>query len=107
MSMKMDKPVELRKVGPARRTSQPRSDITVAVQMRWNTLFERQGLLRDDIQRGKECLRQVQAQLAETRSRAEDWPMYERRCGENCLPDLTESIVVNRRVERFLAGWLK
>jgi hypothetical protein len=37
----------------------------------------------------------------------EDWPKYEYRCGVDCLPELTETLQVQRRVERFLRGWLR
>ncbi len=76
-------------------------------ELRWSTLLGQQELLREEIKRGTECLAQVQAELAESRSRLEEWPTYEKRCGRNCLPSLTETVRVNRRVECFLTGWLK
>jgi len=75
--------------------------------MRWNALLGQAELLRDEIKRGKECLAHAQTDLAESRSRLEEWPTYERQCGGNCLPCLTESVSVNNRIERFLTGWLK
>lgn len=74
--------------------------------LRWHGLLGQQDLLRDEIQRGNECLQQVRKRLAESRSVLEDWPSYEERCGVNALPGLTESVLINKRIERFLASWL-
>ena len=76
------------------------------LELRWNTLLGQKDLLRDEITRGKESLAQAQKELAESRSRLEEWPTYEERCGARCLPCLTESVADNRRIERFLNGWL-
>ena len=73
----------------------------------WHTLQGEETLLRDQILRGKECLVQVQRELAERQDLLEEWPTYETRCGVNCLPQLTESVPRNERVERFLSDWVQ
>ncbi len=70
-------------------------------------LTEEKDLLRDHIKRGTEALDQARSVLAESRARLEAWPTYEQRCGVNCLPQLTETVLVNRRIQLFLTGWLK
>jgi hypothetical protein len=84
-----------------------RSQEDLGVEMRWNALLGQHELLREEIRRGKECLKSTQAELAESRLQLEEWPAYEKRCGERSLPGLTESVMANRRMERFLTGWLK
>ena len=77
------------------------------MEMQWNALLGQQDLLLEEIKRGEECLEQALAELADTTSRLEEWPSYEKSCGRNCLPCLTELVSSNRRIERFLTGWLR
>jgi hypothetical protein len=79
----------------------------ITAGVRWNALLGQQDLLREEIRRGRECLKHAQAGLAESRRQLEEWPTYEKRCLQECLPSLIESVLANRRVERFLTGWLK
>jgi hypothetical protein len=103
----MERPAALRGAEPARSANQQERQTALTQEMRWNALLWQQDLLGEEIKRGKECLERAQTQLAESRSQLEEWPAYERRCGENYLPGLTESVSVNKRIERFLTGWLK
>lgn len=80
---------------------------SVALEMQWNALLGQEELLREEIRRGNECLAQARSELTESRSQLEEWPAFERRCGGHSLPRLTESVVANRRVERFLNAWLR
>jgi hypothetical protein len=83
-----------------------RQPTALELELRWNTLLGQEDLLREEIARGKQCLAQARKELADSRSRLEEWPTYEDRCGVHCLPCLTESVARNRRIERFLNGWL-
>ena len=74
-------------------------------RLRW--LLGQEDRLRDEIQRGRECLDQASKRSAEQRAMLEEWPMYEYRCGVDCLPGLTTTLHIHRRVERFLRGWLR
>jgi hypothetical protein len=76
-------------------------------KLRLDKLHQDRENLRDDIKRGKECLDKAQQAVAESRVRLEEWRTYEQRCSLNCLPPLLESLLANRRVERFLKGWLR
>jgi hypothetical protein len=107
MQATMERPVELKVAEPVKRANHHGHQTALALEMQWNALLGQQDLLRDEIKRGKECLAHAQTELAGSRSLLEDWPAYERRCGENCLPSLTESVSVNERIERFLTGWLQ
>ncbi len=78
----------------------------LARELQWNSLLGQQDLLREEINRGKECLKMARTELAESQSRLEEWPAYERQCGVHCLPGLTGAAWANKRVERFLTGWL-
>lgn len=76
-------------------------------ETQWHALLGQQNLLEEKIRQGRECLAHAQAKLAESQSRLEDWPVFEQKCGNNCLPWLTESVCENQRVEQFLAKWLE
>jgi hypothetical protein len=70
-------------------------------------LMGQEDRLRDEIKHGRECLDQARKRLAEQRTILEEWPRYEYRCGVDCLLELTETLQAQRRVERFLRGWLR
>lgn len=107
MNEKIEASSNSKPAAPAKPAISAAPHTSVALEMQWNALLGEQDLLREEIRRGKECLLQTQSELAESRSQLEEWPAYERRCGGHCLPRLTESVAANRRVERFLNGWLK
>jgi|ERR1051325_4435247 hypothetical protein len=71
------------------------------------SLLEQCERLRSELKRGKEYLAQIQHDLAEGRLSLEDWPAYERNCGQNPLAQLTKSVMLNERMEAFLTGWLE
>ena len=96
-----------RQAGPTRGANETEQDGVLAREVRLNALLRQEHRLRDEIQRGRECLEQAKQRLAECQATLEDWPLYEKRCGANCLPGLTEAVRLNKRVERFLTGWLK
>jgi len=79
----------------------------LALQERWNSWLLEREVLREEIKRGRECLAQVQEELAKTRAGLEDWVLYERQCGKNPLFSSTESLGARERVEQFLPGWLR
>jgi len=78
----------------------------LALQERWNSWLLEREVLREEIKRGRECLAQVQEELAKTRAGLEDWVRYERECGKNPLFTSTESLGAKERVKEFLPGWL-
>ncbi len=78
----------------------------LALQEQWDTLFAQREQLRIELRRGGELLEQVQEELATQRACLEDWPLYERVCGHNPLPDYMQSLLVKERMEQFLPGWL-
>jgi hypothetical protein len=79
----------------------------LVLQERWNSWLAQREVLREEIKRGKECLQQVQEDLAATRASLEDWARYERQCGKNPLFSSTQSLGARERVEQFLPGWLR
>jgi hypothetical protein len=97
-------PLNLR---PASHAAGEEPPTALALEMRWNALLGQQDLLREEIKRGKESLRQAQTSLTERRSMLDEWPTYEKRCGTNCLPALTASVSADERIELFLTGWLE
>ena len=74
---------------------------------RWNAEQDRCERLRTEIKRGKEYLEQVKEDLAEQRARLEEWPAYERSCGQNPLAHYTQALMVNERIAAFLPDWLE
>jgi len=70
------------------------------LQMQWHRL-------REELERGKEYLKQVQRQLAESRASLEKWANYEQHCGANPVPDLVQMIVADECIAAFMYGWLK
>ncbi|HWQ91355.1 MAG TPA: hypothetical protein VN673_06770 [Clostridia bacterium] len=62
--------------------------------------------LQTEIKRGREYLAQVTHKLDEHRHLLEEWPVYERHCGQNPLANLTDSILLNERIIEFLRAWL-
>ena len=79
----------------------------LALQERWNSWLVQREVLCEEIKRGKECLQQVQEDLAATRASLEDWAQYERQCGKNPLFSSTQSLGARERVEQFLPGWVR
>ncbi len=63
--------------------------------------------LRSEIKRGREYLAQAEKELAEDCAQLEDWPDYERICGQNPLNHLPRSVLIKERTTQFLAEWLK
>jgi len=102
----------LREVQASAEKDQSRPDVgekrraALALQERWNSWLLEREMLREEIKRGRECLEQVQEDLAKTRAGLEDWARYERQCGQNPLFSSTESLGARERVEQFLPGWL-
>jgi hypothetical protein len=78
----------------------------LALQERWNSWLLEREMLCEEIKRGRECLAQVQEELAKTRAGLEDWVRYEQQCGKNPLFSSTESLGAKERVKDFLPGWL-
>jgi hypothetical protein len=76
------------------------------LQEQWDAWLERRDLLRSEIKRGKECLDQVQRELAAVRARLEEWPAYERTCGKNPVFEEMEQIRIRESLTQFLPGWL-
>ena len=50
----------------------------LALQQQWNSWLDERELLKNEIKRGKECLEQIQDELADMRARLEEWAAYER-----------------------------
>ena len=71
-----------------------------------DALAKRCTRLRNELKRGREYWEQVQAELAETRALLEKWPVYERQCGRNPLPQLAQKISANKQIVEFLGDWL-
>jgi len=72
-----------------------------------DSMFEQCERLRAEIKRGTEYLDHIQRNLAESQSLLESWPIYEQNCGKNPLAHLTNSVLINQRVSKFLSGWVK
>ncbi len=79
----------------------------LALQEQWNTWLAQRDLLRTEIKRGKECLEQIEKELAALRVRLEEWPSYERHCGVNPLLDYAQSISAKERLQKFLPDWIR
>ncbi len=83
-----------------------RCQAAVAVQEHWESCLVQRELLTNEIKRGKECLEQIQKELAALRLRLEEWPAYERICGKNPLFDYMHAIRAREEVVQFLPAWL-
>jgi hypothetical protein len=70
------------------------------------TMTELRDRLRNEINRGKEYLAQVQRELHESREVLEEWAQYELTCALHPLEQLVQSALLKESVERFLIGWL-
>ena len=73
----------------------------------WNSWAAKRDEMQMEIKRGKECLEQVQRELATLRGRLEEWPAYESVCGKNPMGDYLQAISVKERIEQYLPIWLK
>jgi len=80
---------------------------SMPLQEQWKAWSAKRDEMRLDIKRGKECLEQVQRELAALRGRLEEWRGYETICGTNPLHDYMQAIATKERVEQYLPGWLK
>jgi hypothetical protein len=70
------------------------------------TTTELRDRLRNEINRGKEYLTQVQRELRESREVLEEWAQYEQTCSLHPLERLVQSALLKESVEQFLIGWL-
>src|SRR5262245_40907556 len=61
--------------------------VAVRLQDQWEAWLVERELLRNETQRGRECLEQIRRELAGLRQQLEEWPVHERICGHNPLPD--------------------
>ena len=104
MSARMEASLSVEPANQQASRSERQTALELALEL--DALLRRQEPLWEDIKRGKECLDRVQRERAERESRLEERPTYERQCGADCLPHLTESVSSPRRVARFLNGWL-
>jgi len=64
----------------------------LALQEQWDNWVVERDQLRSESRRGRECLEQVQRELALLRSKLEEWPAYERVCGRNPLPEYMQAL---------------
>ena len=81
--------------------------IAILLQDEWEASLVQREFLKNDVQRGRECLQQVRRELESLRAELSDWAAYERICGHNPLPDLVQALVVKERIEQFLPEWIK
>ena len=79
----------------------------LALQEQWDAWAIQRDRLRSEIKRGRECLETVQNEVVALRTHLEEWPAYERICGQNPLPEYMQSLAARERIEQFLPGWLK
>jgi hypothetical protein len=93
-------PAMLEKSAPDLRTA-------VDLQEQWEGWMLQRELLRNDIQRGKECLQEVRRELSTLRTQLGCWPAYERICGYNPLSELLQSIRAKECIEQFLPEWIE
>jgi hypothetical protein len=87
--------------------TEARCQAALAAQCEWDSWLTQRESLTDDIKRGQECLQQVRKELATLRALLQEWPGFERTCGNNPLFDYVHHIVAHERVEQFLPAWLK
>jgi hypothetical protein len=97
----------LANIAPSREAAEKKRRAALALQEQWDGCVAQRELLRNEIKRGKECLEQVQTELAGVRERLEDWADFERICGVNPLPEYMQSLSAKERIEQFLPGWVK
>jgi hypothetical protein len=76
------------------------------LQEQWNAWFAARDQLRSEIRRGRELLEQVRKDIAALRKDLEEWPVYERVCGINPLPEYTQALATKERIEGFLPDWI-
>jgi hypothetical protein len=97
----------LAEIASSREAAEEKRRAALALQEQWDSCFTQRELLRSEIKRGKECLEQVQSELAAVRARLEEWADFERICGQNPLPEYMQSLSAKERIEQFLPGWVK
>jgi len=93
--------------GKSKQQVEEKRRAALALQEQWEALLTRRELLKSEIKRGKECLQQVQQELATLKDQLEEWPAFERICGKNPLGEYMQAITSKERIEKFLPGWLK
>ncbi len=82
-------------------------EVALRLQENWEAWLAAREMLRNEVQRGRECLEQVRRELQELRWKLEAWPAYERICGHNPLAHYLQSLDAKERIERFLPAWLE
>src|SRR5262245_12396281 len=81
--------------------------IAILLQDEWEASLVQREFLKNDVQRGRECLQKVRGEIESLRAQLNDWAAYERICGQNPLSDLMEALVVKERIAEFLPQWIK
>ncbi len=79
----------------------------LARQRKWDKLLRQRDLLRAEICRGREHLRENQKGIALLRKQLEEWPSYDRVCGYNPLQEWIETLACKEHVQAFLPDWIK
>jgi hypothetical protein len=88
-------------------TSAGASPLKPRVYHQLGSPLELRDSLRNEINRGKEYLLQVQNELRQNREWLEQWAQYEVTCSLQPLDHLVQSVWLKSRVEQFLVGWLR
>lgn len=96
-------------VAPLRAVSrQPDNNFAaLELQEQWEHWLSQRESLTEDIRRGRECLSQARREIKELRARLESWTEFERVCGHNPIPECTQALGANERIEKFIPGWLR
>lgn len=72
----------------------------------WNEVVFQRETLNTEIRRAKECLADVQNEINEIHGKLEEWPAFERICGQNPIVDYMTRLAALERTYKFLPGWI-
>jgi hypothetical protein len=91
----------------SREAVEEKRQAALQLQEQWDVLFSAREELRNEIKRGRECLEQIQKELASMRGELDNWASFEKTCGKNPLLDYADKIAAKERIQQFLPEWIK
>ena len=75
--------------------------VALRIQENWDAWLAERELLRNETERGKDCLAQARRELEELRWKLEHWPAFERICGQTLSPSIYKPLMQENASKDF------
>lgn len=100
-------PRQRERTGTHRGARQLRTSNADGQQQEWMKLLSESDRLGDEVNRGRQCLKEFKRYAAELRTNLDGWAEYQKVCGRNPLLEDAQALLATERLIEFLPGWIK